>query len=121
MMQSVRIVGLDVHKDSIAVAVAETNGVVASLGVIPDAPDSVRRLARKLGTPERLHLCYDAGPCGYYLYWQLAALGIRCDVVAPTLVQNAEVVVLDESFDALDPKPSRARCAASRSAHRPSW
>ena len=54
--------------------------------MIPNAPDNVRRLVRKLGTPDRLHLCYEAGPCGYHLYWQLTALGIRCDVVAPTLV-----------------------------------
>jgi transposase len=33
-----------------------------------------------------LHVCYEAGPCGYVLYLQRAKLGVRCDVVAPTLI-----------------------------------
>ena len=33
-----------------------------------------------------LHICYEAGPTGYVLYWQLTALGVPCTVVAPTLV-----------------------------------
>jgi transposase len=46
----------------------------------------VRRLVAKLGAPERLHVCYEAGPCGYVLYWQLTKLGVRCEVIAPTLI-----------------------------------
>jgi transposase len=77
---------LDVHAETIAVAVAEADGEVRTLGTIPNRPDSVRRLMRKLGTPETLRVCYEAGPCGYVLYWQLAELGVRCEVIAPTLV-----------------------------------
>jgi len=43
-------------------------------------------LIRKLGKPESLRVCYEAGPTGYVLYWQLTELGVRCEVVAPTLV-----------------------------------
>jgi transposase len=39
-----------------------------------------------LGSAEQLRVCYEAGPTGYVLYWQLVALGMKCDVVAPTLV-----------------------------------
>jgi transposase len=41
---------------------------------------------KKLGSAEQLKACYEAGPTGYVLYWQLAELGIQCDVIAPTLV-----------------------------------
>ena len=86
MSKCTRFVGLDVHKDTIAMAVAEPGGEVRSVGVVPNDGDSVRRLVRRLEGPEDLHVCYEAGPCGYVLYWQLAKLGVRCDVVAPTLV-----------------------------------
>ncbi len=39
-----------------------------------------------LGPAESLRVCYEAGPTGYGLYWQLTQLGVRCEVVAPTLV-----------------------------------
>lgn len=85
-MKNVRFVGLDVHAETIAVAVAEVGGEVRSLGVIPNRTESVGRLIRKLGKPEQLRVCYEAGPTGYVLYWQLSELGVKCEVVAPTLV-----------------------------------
>jgi len=85
-MATVRFVGLDVHAETIAVAVAEAAGEVRTLGTIPNRPEAVRRLVRKLGPPDQLRLCYEAGPTGYVLYWQLIALGVHCDVVAPSLV-----------------------------------
>lgn len=85
-MKNVRFVGLDVHAQTIAVAVAETGGEVRGLGMIPNRPESVVKLLRKLGKPAQLRVCYEAGPTGYVLYWQLTRLGVRCDVVAPTLV-----------------------------------
>jgi transposase len=85
-MKNVRFIGLDVHAETIAVAVAEPSGEVRSLGVIPNRAESVGRLIRKLGKPEQLRVCYEAGPTGYVLYWQLSELGVKCEVVAPTLV-----------------------------------
>jgi transposase len=87
VMSTVRFVGLDVHAETVAVAVAESDGgEVRTLGVIPNRPESIRKLLRKLGPAEHLRACYEAGPTGYALYWQLTALGVRCEVVAPTLV-----------------------------------
>jgi transposase len=85
-MANVRFVGLDVHAETIAVTVAETTGEVRSLGIIPNRLEAVRRLVRKLGPPEQLRVCYEAGPTGYVLYWQLIGLGVHCDVIAPSLV-----------------------------------
>jgi transposase len=85
-MKSTRFIGLDVHAESIAVAVAEPNGEVRSLGTIPHEADAVRKLIRKLCPLETLRVCYEAGPCGYALYWQLTQLGVACVVVAPTLI-----------------------------------
>ena len=85
-MSNVRIIGLDVHAETIAVAVAEPVGQVRSLGIIPNRPESVRKLMKNLGPAAHLRACYEAGPTGYVLYWQLTALGVKCEVVAPTLV-----------------------------------
>lgn len=86
MEKKLRFLGLDVHAETIAVAVAEPEGEVRSLGVIPNHAESVRRLVKKLGAVAQLRACYEAGPTGYMLYWQLTELGVDCAVVAPTLV-----------------------------------
>jgi transposase len=86
MKEKLRFLGLDVHAETIAVAIAEPDGEVRSLGTIPNRLESIRKLIKKLGSTEKLRACYEAGPTGYVVYWQLAELGVKCDVVAPTLV-----------------------------------
>ena len=86
MREKLRFLGLDVHAETIAVAVAEPDGEVCSLGTIANREDSIRKFIKKLGSPEQLRACYEAGPTGFVLYWQLAELGVECAVIAPTLV-----------------------------------
>ena len=86
MKKDIRFVGLDVHAETIAVAVAEPTGEVRSVGTIPNRAESVRKLVKKLGGSQGLRMCYEAGPTGYVLYWQLTKMGVHCDVIAPTLV-----------------------------------
>ena len=86
MKEKVRFLGLDVHAETIAVAVAEPDGSIRNLGTIANRGESIRKLVKKLGPVEQLQACYEAGPTGYVVYWQLAELGVRCDVIAPTLV-----------------------------------
>ena len=86
MKEKVRFLGLDVHAETITVAVAEPGDEVRSLGTIANRADSIRKLVKQLGPVEQLKACYEAGPTGYVLYWQLAELGVKCDVIAPTLI-----------------------------------
>ena len=89
-MKSIAFVGLDVHKKTIAVAVASNatprNGAEYR-GEILNEPGAVRKLCDRLKREvDELHFCYEAGPCGYELHRQLLALGHACDVVAPSLI-----------------------------------
>jgi transposase len=88
MGKPIRFVGLDQHATTIAVAVAESGrgGEVRSLGTIANRPEAIRKLVAKLGSPETLRFCYEAGPCDYGLYRQIRSLGHACIVVAPSLV-----------------------------------
>ena len=82
-------VGLDTSKLKISVALAEAgrDGEVRFLGDIDSAPEAVERLVRKLAERhQRLSFAYEAGPTGYGLQRQIAALGHDCAVVAPSLI-----------------------------------
>jgi transposase len=85
-MSKLRFVGLDVHAETIAVAIAETGGEVRSLGIIPNRLESIRKMMRKLEPMGTLRCCYEAGPTGYVLYWQLTQMGVACEVIAPSLI-----------------------------------
>src|SRR3954453_6547498 len=87
--QVITYVGLDVHKDTIAVALAEADqrGAVGEYGKIAHTPSAVKTLAAKLARSDReLQFCYEAGPCGYGIQRQLTLAGHDCVVVAPSLI-----------------------------------
>jgi len=89
MMQhrQLRYIGLDVHRATIAVAIAEEEGSPSSYGTIANDPDAVRKLMRQLGGKDvELRVAYEAGPTGYALQRQLTKLRIACMVVAPSLI-----------------------------------
>jgi len=81
-------VGLDVHKETIAVAVALPGRTeVVYRGEIKNTRTSVRRLIKTLSPDgEVVNFCYEAGPCGYGLYREIIETGHRCEVVAPSLI-----------------------------------
>ena len=65
MKEKLRFLGMDVHAETIAAAIAEPDGEVRSLGTIPNRMESIRKLIKKLGPVEKLRVCYEAGPTGY--------------------------------------------------------
>jgi len=88
MKQFIKYVGLDVHKETIAVGVAEPNAEeVRYFGQISNTPQSVEKLVNQLRKGgAHLSFCYEAGPCGYGIHRQLSDLGWDCQVVAPSLI-----------------------------------
>ena len=88
-MNDITYVGLDVHKATVCVAIAESGrgGEVREVGIFENRPDVLRKMVARLGKQRhRLNFCYEAGPCGYGLHRLLTGLGHDCVVVAPSLI-----------------------------------
>src|SRR3984957_14476162 len=89
MEQPIAYVGLDVHKDTIAVALADSGirSDVREYGKVANTPAALTALAAKLARGGRgLRFCYEAGPCGYGTQRQLSTAGHGCVMVAPSLI-----------------------------------
>jgi transposase len=88
MSKTVQYIGLDVHKETIAVAIAPANTVeVRHYGIIGGTLEAVDKLLKKLASENiELRLVYEAGPCGYVIARHLRSKGLHCDVVSPSLI-----------------------------------
>ncbi len=79
-------VSLDVHKFSIVAATLPSTGGKPEVSRIETTAKAIRRFIDRLGGPEGLAVCYEAGPGGFALWRLLTSMGVACDVVAPSLV-----------------------------------
>jgi transposase len=89
LMDNITFVGLDVHKATVCVSVAESgrDGEVRQIGVFENRPEVLSRMVTRLSkNGRRLSFCYEAGPCGYGLQRLLTGAGHECVVVAPSLI-----------------------------------
>jgi len=97
-------VGLDVHKDSISVAVAEPGRMAGRLvGKVVHDVSKLLKLLGKIGTSEQLHLVYEAGPTGFGLQRALIAKGYCCEIIAPSQIPRraGDRVKTDERVERL--------------------
>ena len=104
MKKTVKYVGLDVHKDSISIAIADNGreGNLRNYGKIANDMNQLDKVLRKLISKNAtLHCAYEAGPCGYGIYRHLTRKKIDCIVVAPALIpQKSGVRIKTDRRDA---------------------
>ena len=82
-----RFVGFDVHAKTISIAVADIDaGEPAFVGQVPNDWSVLMKQLRRLGPLGSLYCCYEAGPTGYDLQRRLSRVGVKCIVVAPSLI-----------------------------------
>ncbi len=88
-MSNIKFIGMDVHKKSITVAIADEgrNGQVRAYGTLANDPNALDKFCRKMvSTASQLHFVYEAGPCGYVIYRHLTRKGFDCKVIAPSMI-----------------------------------
>jgi transposase len=90
MEQPTRFIGMDVHRDTIVVAVTAIGdvGKATPYGTLPNTPAALEKLVRRLRQAGSgpLKFCYEAGPCGYGVHRNLTKMGEDCIVVAPSMI-----------------------------------
>lgn len=86
MKDSTLYLGLDVHAEQIWAVAVDGAGAERNIGIFANRPESIRKLIKKAGKKEDLRAVYEAGPTGYQLYWELEAMGVSCEVAAPSLI-----------------------------------
>lgn len=85
-MDRLTYLGLDVHKETIAVSLLGAEDAAPSHRVIDNTPEALRKTIAKAGPADSLRACYEAGCTGYDTYRLLRSWGVACDVVAPSLI-----------------------------------
>lgn len=87
MKKAITFVGLDVHSESITVAVLRHGSEEAVVETLANTAPAVRKAAQRWkGKGGEVRCCYEAGPCGFELHRLLSSLGIACEVIAPALI-----------------------------------
>jgi transposase len=85
-MEDATRLGLDVHKETIAVAILRPRQEIPDERIVANTPEALRSLVLAHRSKGGLVACYEAGPTGYDTHRQLTGLGVSCDVIAPALI-----------------------------------
>lgn len=86
MKDSIIIIGLDVHKQTIVAAVLPPGRERVTESItIENHPKVIEKLVARLGSNGALQFVYEAGPCGYEVHRQISEMGYPCSVIAPSL------------------------------------
>lgn len=105
MTNSVKFIGLDVHKETISIAIADAGrkGELRFYGTIKNTADSITRFIKNMHcNKDQLHFVYEAGPCGYVIYRHLKNKNIHCMVTAPsTIPKKSSDRIKNDRRDAL--------------------
>jgi len=114
-------IGMDVHKETIAVVTAGKHGTPRYYGEIANTAEAITKLVKKV-VPSRSKavFCYEAGPCGYGVYRQITDMGHRCDVVAPSLIPKKARVRFRLLFSELNSFTQMSKKMAIRCHREPS-
>lgn len=103
--QNVKFIGMDVHKDSISLAIAEngSSGEVRLYGTMKNTTEALDKVIRKLiSAGDELQFVYEAGPCGFGIFRHLQGKGFSCIVAAPSLIpKKSGVRIKNDSRDAV--------------------
>jgi transposase len=86
-MKSIAYAGLDVHKESIAIAIylgSDREPLIET--TIQNDLAKIRKAFLRWKNEYDLYCCYEASSCGYVLQRQLSTMGIRCEIAAPSLI-----------------------------------
>lgn len=84
------VLAMDVHKNTISTGVLEPGSIQVLVDKISTDDESIHWLIRRFDDPERVWACYEAGPTGYELARTLRAAGMRCEVIAPSLIPTRQ-------------------------------
>lgn len=87
MLAGKKFIGLDVHQNTIAIAVADSDGnkEVRYFGAIENKPEALLAALKRIGQDgSELCVCYESGPCGFVIYRYLTKIGIDCIVISPS-------------------------------------
>jgi len=86
-------IGLDVHKEQTVIAIleGERDAEPRLYGSVATAQHALERAIRRIARQQRrrladLHVCYEASGCGFWIARRLLQMGVRCDVIAPSLI-----------------------------------
>ncbi len=83
------VLAMDVHKNTISTGLLEPGSTTVLVDKVSTDDESIHRLIRRFDDPTRVWACYEAGPTGYELARTFRAAGMRCEVIAPSLIPTA--------------------------------